>query len=74
MVNETKRPWWRERVMWLVVGGPVVVVLAGLVTVWIAARGADRVLPREQVSVSSPADLPALQGRNHVADPQKVVK
>lgn len=56
-------PWWRVGMMWLVIGGPLAVVVAGLTTVVIAARGADPVLtPAER---SAFADRPALAGRNH---------
>ncbi|WP_246099229.1 hypothetical protein [Tepidimonas sediminis] len=71
--------------MWLVVGGPLVVVVASLITVWIAVRHADTVLPREAAParVAEPPDrlgpeerlqaekalLPAAQARNHVVSP-----
>lgn len=60
--------------MWLVVGGPLVVVVAGLTTVWIALRSADTVLPRHEVQATTAAELPAMNGRNHVADPNKALK
>ena len=34
-------PWWRYGMVWLVIGGPVSAVIAGLTTVWIAERNAD---------------------------------
>ena len=34
-------PWWRFGIVWLVFGGPAVVVVAALTTVWIAERNAD---------------------------------
>ena len=34
-------PWWRYGMVWLVIGGPVSAVIAGLATVWIAERNAD---------------------------------
>lgn len=70
------RPWWRYGHVWLVVAGPVAVVVAGLVTTWIAVRHPDPVLP--VAPVASPlvnqgaldkAQLPAMQGRNHAATP-----
>lgn len=68
------KPWWKEPLMWLVIGGPLVVVVAGLSTVWIAMRSADTVLPRHQMQAQSTQELPAMQGRNHVADPSKALK
>ena len=37
-------PWWRHRMMWLVVGGPVIVFVAAIATAVIAIRGEDEVL------------------------------
>lgn len=69
-------PWWRHGHVWLVVAGPVAVVVAGLVTTWIAVRHTDPVLPVAPVAsrVVNPgtldkAQLPAMQGRNHAATP-----
>lgn len=56
------RPWWRESMMWLVVGGPATVVVAGIVTAVIAVRYADPVLDTR-------AEPTAMQGRNHAATP-----
>lgn len=81
----SRRPWFREPMMWLVVGGPLAVVVASLVTVWIAVRHADSVLPTEAevARVAEPLDrlppqerlqaqkalLPANQARNHLVSP-----
>lgn len=61
-------PWWRHRMMWLVVGGPLLVVMAALGTAVVAIRGADPVLPTTEVQPTH-RDAPALQGRNHAATP-----
>lgn len=37
-------PWWRVGMVWLVLGGPAVVVVAGITTAVIAYRGADPVI------------------------------
>ena len=65
-VQRNATPWWRYPIMWLVVGGPLTVVLAGIVTTVIAVRGADPVLLAPPDARSGSA-LPALQGRNHAA-------
>lgn len=57
-----RKAWWREPMMWLVVGGPLSVVVAGVVTAVIAIRGADPVLDTK-------AEQPAVQSRNHAATP-----
>lgn len=40
-------PWWRHPYMWLVVGGPAVVVVAGFVTLYLAIRSPDYVYKDE---------------------------
>jgi uncharacterized protein len=70
--EETPTPWWRVGMVWLVVGGPLAVVVAALVTAAIAVDGAEEVLTRPK-PVSSAAEapqLPAMQGRNHAATPK----
>ena len=58
-------PWWREPMVWLVISGPLVVVVAGVVTAVIAVRGADPVIKAEPDSRFE--SQPAVQGRNHAA-------
>lgn len=65
--------WWRVPMVWLVIGGPLAVVVASIATAFIAARGADPVLginERGGISERSStpeAMTPALQARNHAA-------
>jgi len=65
-------PWWRVGMVWLVIGGPLTVVVAGLVTAAIAMHGAEEVLtrPAPGVNASDAHLLPAVQGRNHAATPK----
>jgi hypothetical protein len=61
-------PWWRVPMVWGVLAGPAIVVVAGVATTVLAVRGADRVLPAATASVKAPtAAVPALVGRNHAA-------
>ena len=60
---QDERPWWRHGMVWMVIGGPAVVVVAGIVTAVIAARGADPVLDTRTAT-------PAVEARNHAATPQ----
>lgn len=60
-------PWWRHGMVWLVWGGPAVVVVASFVTLFIALAHPDPVLERD---ASQPDQLPAVQGRNHAATPR----
>lgn len=66
------KPWWHERTMWLVVGGPATVVVAGFATLAIALSFPDPVLDTSasQASAgqaSSVALQPAVKARNHAA-------
>ena len=78
MMNEQAvRAWWRYPLLWMVIGGPAVVVVASFVTFWLAWRSPDALVSedyyREGIEINrTPADkklLPALAGRNHAATP-----
>lgn len=74
------RAWWREPYVWLVIGGPAVVVVAGIATAIIAMTNPDPVLDRSvpQVRDVSPQDAfklaPASQARNHATTATLPVK
>jgi uncharacterized protein len=53
-------PWWRHGMVWLVIAGPAVVVVAGFATLAIAIAHPDPVL-------STLGTTPAVQARNHSA-------
>lgn len=40
-----RQPWWRFRMVWLVIGGPAAVVVAGVATTVLAVHDHDRPLP-----------------------------
>lgn len=63
-------PWWRVRMVWLVISGPALVVAASLVTMVLAVHGADRPL-RETSSSQAETLTPATQARNHAATAQQ---
>ena len=63
-------PWWKVKTMWLVVGGPATVVVAGFVTLFIAIRGGDVPL-RPTAEPQARTMTPAAQARNHVATPER---
>ncbi len=67
-----QQPWWRFGMLWLVVGGPLAVVVASLVTAAIAVSGAEEVLTRPASSLNANEAhlLPAVQARNHAATPK----
>ena len=68
-------PWWTFGHLWLVIAGPVVVVIASFVTFYLAYSDRDVVEESyyqkglsidKQFEGASPSSLaPAMQGRNH---------
>jgi uncharacterized protein len=56
MSDKTCLPWWRYGMVWLVIGGPAVVVIACIATLVIALTHPDPVLRT--------AEVPAVQARN----------
>lgn len=64
-------PWWRVGMVWLVVGGPLAVVIAATATAVIAIRGADPVVVVRGIAADGEeaSAQPALQARNHAAAP-----
>lgn len=62
-------PWWRLPIVWMVIGGPAVVVVAAIVTTGIAFKHVDPVLDTSKGRVHSVQEMPAVQGRNHAAKP-----
>lgn len=84
-INETDaarppQPWWREHMMWLVVGGPGAVVLASFVTLGLAISHPDPVIESPSVAAADAvgrgggeaqgggnALTPAMKARNHAA-------
>ncbi len=79
-MQQTSAPWWKFGHVWLVIAGPLVVVIASFITYFIAARSQDPVLKSEPVVQQSndvqsngvagamPGSLaPAQQARNHAA-------
>lgn len=63
------RPWWRYPIVWLVVGGPLAVVIASLITVVVAFKNVDPVLDTSVDQVNAPNEAPAVKARNHAANP-----
>lgn len=70
--------WYREPMMYLVLGGPLVVVIAAVITAWVAISGADQdvrqALKATPTLSSQAGQLPAMAVRNHANSPQDAVK
>ena len=73
----TVRPWYKEFYVWMVIAGPVSVVLACAVTAVYILQGSDAVVSEDyykeglalakEVKAAEPAMQPAKTGRNHSA-------
>ncbi len=77
-VPTQKTRWWKSGYAWLVIGGPALVVIASLTTVYIAIKGQDEVLSHEEnqgeplfkkplTPDQKNALEPAIKARNHAA-------
>lgn len=71
------QPWWQFGHVWLVVSGPLIVVIASFFTFYLAAKGMDPVVDENYYQAGldinkslaeKPESLaPAMQARNHAA-------
>jgi len=73
------RSWWSFGHVWLVIAGPLLVVVASFVTFYLAAHGQDPVLSTQETQVSPDTAggntlAPAMQARNHAATGELPVK
>lgn len=74
-------PWWKFGHVWLVLAGPAVVVVAGIITAVIAMRGADPIVDpnyyqsgsniNAQLRNPDKSHAPAAVVRNHAATPNE---
>ena len=72
--------WWQYGHVWLIIAGPVAVVVAGFVTLAIAIRMPDPVVAedyyRQGLNINKTLAeqdtqmMPAMQARNHAATPK----
>ena len=69
-------PWWKFGHVWLVISGPVIVIIAGFVTLYIAIKIPDPVVSEDyyqkgininRALEANPGLAPAVQARNHAA-------
>jgi hypothetical protein len=73
-------PWWRHPMMWLVLGGPAIVVVASMATLTLAVTHPDPVVEHRGSDGSvrqaaeeageeagAAAHQPAMKARNHAA-------
>ena len=62
-------PWWRVPMVWLVISGPALVVVASFATLALAILNPDPVL--KSSAPGNQAEQPAVQARNHAASPRR---
>ncbi|MEI6382035.1 MAG: nitrogen fixation protein FixH [Betaproteobacteria bacterium] len=74
LIQNNSRPWWRYGMVWMVISGPLVVVIAAIATAYIAFSGSDAVMNTAEPVVPSLERnwVPAQQARNHAATPTHV--
>lgn len=79
-VTTDTKPWWKYGHVWLILSGPLAVIVAGFVTLAIAIRVPDPVIAEDYYrrgldinkTLAAAKDLqlvPAMQARNHVVTP-----
>jgi len=70
------KPWWRFGMVWMVIAGPAVVVVAAFATLYLAITIPDPVLPTEAMNPRTAIEnrgkleaamAPAIQARNHAS-------
>jgi uncharacterized protein len=71
------KPWWKFGHVWMVLAGPLLVVIAGFITLYLAIRMPDPLVSEDydrkgmEINKTLGADpsslLPAVQARNHAA-------
>lgn len=68
------KAWWRFGHVWLVILGPMIVVVASFVTYYLAAKAQDPVINTqayvaadEETNSRNIGAAPAMQARNHAA-------
>ena len=72
-------PWWKFGHVWLVLAGPLVVIVARFITLWLAMSRPDPVVAEDYyqrgIDINKTLEhpekslAPAMKGRNHAATP-----
>ncbi|BEP35616.1 hypothetical protein GmRootV59_25870 [Variovorax sp. V59] len=73
--------WWRHPLLWMVIAGPALVVVASFVTLWYAWDSPDPLVSEDYYrrgveinkTLADKALMPAVNGRNHAATPAEAV-
>ncbi|MGZ8258685.1 MAG: FixH family protein [Methylotenera sp.] len=83
METQDIKPWWNFGYVWLIVSGPLIVVIASFATLYLAITSPDPVIDdyyrkgmeiNKTLNAQRDALAPALQARNHAATGIKPVQ
>ena len=75
--------WWRFGHVWLVIAGPLLVVVASFASAFVAFQGDDTALIDDPAAIRAAHDMqlkkdrsmvPAIQARNHASTPEAANK
>jgi hypothetical protein len=81
-IKSNIKPWWSYGYVWLVISGPLVVVIASFITLYLAISLPDPAVEdyyRKGIEINKTLDAkrnamaPAMQARNHAATGLKPV-
>lgn len=69
------KPWWSYGHLWLVISGPVSVVIACMITAYFIINSPNEVLSKQDIEIEqvpgakmiNGSDAPAMLARNHAA-------
>jgi len=76
---QAPKPWWKHGYVWLIIAGPLTVVIAGFFTLYLAIRTPDPVVTEDyyrqgleinrtlEARERALSSAPAQQARNHAA-------
>lgn len=79
MIVEDTKPWWKFGYVWMVIGGPLVVIIASFITFYFAIKTPDPVIENYYVKgmeinktlaaeeLATEELAPAMKARNHAA-------
>jgi len=76
MNEKDTKSWWQYGYVWLIISGPLLVIIAGFITLYLAIRTPDPVIDdyyRKGMEINKTLNAerdglaPAMQARNHAA-------
>ena len=83
METQAIKPWWHFGHVWLIISGPLLVVIASFVTLYLALTLPDPVIDdyyRKGIEINKTLDAqrdamsPAMQARNHAVTGLKLIE